>query len=515
MRHLRHSGRIVMTLAALLVAGAMAAPDDARFGGTFTFAVATTPPTLDSHIVTAQSVAIYGGQYIWESLFALDASLAPQPMLVDSWEISDDALTWTFTLREGVLFHNGKELDAEDVVASLRRWREVSPQATKMERVDDIVATGPYTVEFRLNAPLAPLPYILADQTASPVIHPRDIIEGAAPNDLPELVGTGPYRFVEWVPDRHIILERFDDYVSRDEEGWGGVAGKKVAYLDRIVFRNIPESEVRLAGLETGEFHAANPLPGDYYDQLLALPDVEPFIIEFDSRPVIYFSMAGIMADPTMRKAIRAALNMDDIMFSSTGNDAFIDVNPDPLFYRFQQFWSDTGAEVYNQADPELARELAAEAGYDGEPIRFLASSTQFSHRQPAIMITEQLRDAGFNIELDLRDFATVTQVRQDPTVWEITYTRTRIPEPTAIVNIRDRGFDSPEFQAMLDLVFEEPDPERLREAFEQFKRDVLIEQVPWLVMGDMFGLGGVRTDVRDFSGAYNHPLWNVWLDDD
>jgi peptide/nickel transport system substrate-binding protein len=507
--------RIFAATFGLLFLALAGAQDDPRSGGTFTFAVATTPPTFDWHISTAQSVQIYGGLYIWEGLFALDESLAPRPMLVESWDISDDNLLWTFNLRQGVPFHNGKEMTSEDVVASVERWRQVSPQAAKLERVREVVAVDEYTVQFVLDAPLAPLPYILADQAATPVIHPREVIEGAGPNELPEYIGTGPYRFGEWVPDRHIVLERFDDYASRDEEDWGGLAGRKNAYLDTIIFRNIPESEVRLAGLETGEFHAANPLPADYYDQLQALPDVEPFIIDFDSRPVLYFSMAGMMEDVRLRKAIRAALDMDEIMFAATGNEAFYDLNPDPLFYRFQQFWSGIGEEVYNQNDFELARQMAEEAGYGGEPIRFLASSTQFSHRQPAIMITEQLRDAGFNIELDLRDFATVTQVRQDPTVWEMTYTRTRIPELTKIENVRDRGFDSPEFQKMLDTTFEETDTEALRVAFEEFKQEVMIDQVPWLVLGDMHGMGGVASHVRGFTGEYNHPLYNVWLDDE
>ena len=154
-------------------------------------------------------------------------------------------------------------MTSEDVVASLNRWRRVSPRAEMMAKVKDVVATDKHTVVFRLSAPLATLPFILSREGNQPVIHPKEIIENAPVNKLSAYVGTGPYRLGEWIPDRHIILERFPDYAARTEAR-GGMAGKKVAYLDRIVFRSIPESEVRLAGLRTGEFDGVQPLPQEY-----------------------------------------------------------------------------------------------------------------------------------------------------------------------------------------------------------------------------------------------------------
>lgn len=485
-------------------------------GGAFTFAVSSTPPTLDTHVSTARAIAAYGAIYIWEGLAAMDEKFIPRPMLADSWEVSKDGLEWTFSLRKGVRFHNGKELSSEDVVASLNRWREVSARKALLERVNEVVAEGRHAVTFKLSAPLANLPFVLAQETCQPVIHPKEIIEGATPNKLSAYVGTGPYKFVEWIPGRHIILERFDDYSPR-EDVRGGLAGKKVAYLDRIVFKNIPEAEVRLAGLKTGEFDATQPVPQEYLKELRETSGVNPVIIKFDMKPVIYFSMEGVMKDPKMRKAVRAALNMDDIMYAATGNKDFYDLNPDQLFFRFQALWSDTGKEVFNQNNKELAQKLAKEAGYEpgkkGQPIRFLASATQFHHRRPAIMINEQLREAGFNIFLDLRDWPTVVQQRADRTRWDILYTRTVEPTPSDITNVKNHGFDSPETQKLMDTISVETDLEKVRQAVEEFKRDVIVEQVPWVTLGDMFALRGERDRVKGLQPIYIHPLWNVWLE--
>ena len=503
-------GMTVLAAVALSAASVQAA--EPKAGGTLTFAVATTPPTLDWHSTGARATIVYAGMYIWEGLVAVDEKFVPHPMLAERWDVSRDGLTWTFPLRKNVRFHNNKVMTSEDVVASLNRWRQVSARSEMLGRIKEIAAPDRHTVVFKLSAPLATLPYILSREGNQPVIHPKEIIENAPINKLSAYVGTGPYRLVEWVPDRHIILERFPGYSPRSDVR-GGLAGRKVAYLDRIVFKSIPESEVRLAGLRTGEFDATQPLPQEYLAELKKIQGVQPGIVKFDMKPVVYFSMQGPTKEVKLRKAIRAALNMDDIMFAATGTADFYELNPDQLWFRFQALWSDVGKDVYNQNNPTLARKLAAEAGYNGEPLRFLASTTQFHHRRPAIQIHEQLKAAGFNVSLDLRDWPTVAQLQRDPSKWDFTYTRTVLTVPSEVELVTNMGFKSAETQKILELVSTETDLEKLKTAFDAFKRDVMVEQVPWITMGDMFALRGVRSHVRGLQPIYTHPLWNVWLE--
>jgi peptide/nickel transport system substrate-binding protein len=389
----------------------------------------------------------------------------------------------------------------------------VAVRADVLARVKEFVAADKYSVRFVLSAPLAPLPFILAQEGSQPVIHPKEVIENAPAGRLPSYVGTGPYKLTEWVQDQQVVLERFKDYSARTDEK-KGLAGKKVAYFDKIIFKSVPEAEVRLAGLRTGQFDAAAPLPQEYLPQLQKMEGVTPLIIKFDMKPVVYFSFAenSALKNVLMRKALRAALNMDEIMFAATGSKDFYELDHD-MFFRFQALWSEVGKEAYNTHDTALAKRLAAEAGYKGEPIRFLASATQFHHRRPAIMIVEQLRSAGFNIHLDLRDWATVAKMQMEPDKWDMAYTRTVMYFPAEVDLVKYMGFDSPEMQKVLDVVAQETDLNRLKAAFDVFRKDVLVEQVPWILMGDMFALYGVRNHVKNLQPIYTHPLWNVWFE--
>jgi peptide/nickel transport system substrate-binding protein len=220
------------------------------------------------------------------------------------------------------------------------------------------------------------------------------------------------------------------------------------------------------------------------------------------------------MKNAKMRKAIRVALDMEEIMYAATGNEKFYELNPDQLWFRSQALWSDTAKSVYNQKNPAMAKKLAKEAGYKGEPIRFLASATQFHHRRPAIQINEQLTAAGFNIALDLRDWATVAKTQMEPSKFDLTYIREVLYFPSEVSLVKYTGFNSPETQKLLDTINRESDQGKLREAFEEFTRDVMIEQVPWITMGDMFALRGERERLRGMQPIYAHPLWNVWIEE-
>ena len=423
----------ITLLLALLPGAAAAAGSEPKRGGTLTFAVATTPPTLDWHTTARARDGGLRGMYIGEPRRG-GQKFVP----IDAGERWASAATASLDvpLRRNVKFHNGKVMTSEDVVASLNRWRRVSPRAEMMAKVKDVVATDKHTVVFRLSAPLATLPFILSREGNQPVIHPKEIIENAAVNKLSAYVGTGPYRLGEWIPDRHIILERFPDYAARTEAR-GGMAGKKVAYLDRIVFRSIPESEVRLAGLRTGEFDGVQPLPQEYLKELKGLSGVQPLIVKFDMKPTVYFSMDGITKDVKLRKAIRAALNMEDIMLAATGDRTSFDLNPDQPGSARRR-WERSRQATRHQNNPRSPRS-APGGRLQGRALRFLASATQFTTR-PAVMIHEQLKAAGFNVILDLRDWPTVSQMQRDAKKWDLTYTRTVLTVPSEAELVTSMG---------------------------------------------------------------------------
>ena len=193
--------------------------------------------------------------HVNESLFTYDKGFNPVPLLAESHAVTDKGLRHTITLRKGVKFHNGKEMTSADVVPSLRRWGRVASIGRSLWKyVESVDAKDPYTVVISLKQPSASLIYGLSEPHAA--VYPKESIDAAGEGQLKEFIGTGPYRFVEHKPDRHIKLARFKDYSARAEPP-GGFGGKRTAWLDEILFLPCRHA-VRLAGVETGEYHHAD-----------------------------------------------------------------------------------------------------------------------------------------------------------------------------------------------------------------------------------------------------------------
>ena len=210
----------------LALVSAAAAQDTPRMGGVLKVASIGEPPTLDIPMSTATLVY----EIMWhvnESLFTYDKGFNPVPLLAESHAVTDKGLRHTITLRKGVKFHNGKEMTSADVVPSLRRWGRVASIGRSLWKyVESVDAKDPYTVVISLKQPSASLIYGLSEPHAA--IYPKESIEAAGEGQLKEFIGTGPYRFVEHRPDRHIKLARFKDYSARAEPP-SGFGGKRTA----------------------------------------------------------------------------------------------------------------------------------------------------------------------------------------------------------------------------------------------------------------------------------------------
>ncbi|HET8532749.1 MAG TPA: ABC transporter substrate-binding protein, partial [Methylomirabilota bacterium] len=210
-------------MAALLTFGALPA-DAQKKGGVLRVGNLGEPPALDAHWTTA-SITETLTNHIYEGLFSLDRDNKPIPMLAESYTVGKDGLTYTFKLRQGVKFHNGKEMTSEDVVASLNRWGKQSIYGKALfAQVAELRGVDPYTVEMKLKEKSAIVLISLAVPNNFGAIYPKEIAEKFAPEvKVTEYVGTGPYKLAEWKPDQYIRMVRFDDYKSRSEKpnGYG------------------------------------------------------------------------------------------------------------------------------------------------------------------------------------------------------------------------------------------------------------------------------------------------------
>ena len=516
----RHAATVATLVLAFAVGFATAGPVHAqgqpRTGGIFKVAMIGEPPTLDLHTTTAVIVQQITW-HIYEGLYTYDKNYNPVPLLVDSHAVSDGGRTHTFTLRRGVKFHNGKELTSADVVPSLRRWgRLATPGKQFWRNVEGLEAKDPYTVAMYLKEPSGALMMGLARPNNGAVVYPKEIVDAAGDNPVKEYIGTGPYRFVEHRADRHVRLARFKDYVARSDAP-DGFGGKRTAYLDELHFVPVPDVAVRLAGVETGEYHVGLEIQQDQYDRVKTMPGVVPGIIKPQGwTTAVLNHKQGLMTDKRIRQAFQAALDMEPIMAAGFGNKAFYRLDPGLSFPEQPQWHSRASAELYNQKNPAKARKLLQEAGYSGQPVRWISTREYQWMYKNALVAKQQLEGAGFKVDLQVVDWATLVQRRNKPEVWDVFSTGiTFNPEPafsTATLCNWPGWWCLEAKEQWMEALARESDPRKRRAMWEKVQA-IFHEDVGRVKFGDFFGLTAVRKEVQGYRATNEMNLWNVWLE--
>jgi peptide/nickel transport system substrate-binding protein len=493
--------------------------DDDRYGGSLNVALTGDPPGLDIQWILGGHSTLLG-MHIWETILTWDENFDPVPELAESLDISDDGLTANIELREGVLFHNGEEMTAEDVIASLERWADLSPRSGGfVDTLDEMEAIDDYSVEIRMNESLGPLSTLLSRYPGCCGIYPTSVIEASDGQDLAEVVGTGPYEFVEFVPDQHIHMRRFEDYVGRDEEP-SGYAGRKNQYVDEIFFIPVPDEAARIAGLQAGDFHYLQEVTSDQYEVVEDHPESVAEIPP-PTQPIVWIlNMAeGICTNETLRQALLAAIDAEEVLAAGFA-EGFAIVDPS-LTLPETAWYTTAGEEFHNQADPDRARELAEEAGYDGEPIRFMTSNERQALHNMALITQQQLEDAGFNIDLQVMDWATLQERRDDPTDWDIFTTNFGFfPDPIMIPNVAGSTWtgwwDTEEKNELTQRFWTESDYDTRFEIWEEIQQ-LSYEEVPQIMMGHASVLQAYSVHLQD-PPEYTQlgaSFWNSWLDEE
>lgn len=495
------------------------APDDERYGGELRVAIGGEPPSLDWHQSTALLTVLIMG-HVYELLFTWDEDFAVTPDLVDTFETSDDGLLNTLHLRQGVMFHNGDELTAEDVYASIDRWANVLGVGfgeDLMDHTSEMRVVDDYTLEFEMTEAFGTFAVVLARQSHACGIYPKSIVDEAGEDSLPEYIGTGPYRFVEWEPDQHILLERFDDYVARDEDS-NGYAGRKHAYLDALRFIPVPDEAARVAGLQAGEFDHVEAITSERFEEI---EDDENVVAELGPpirKDLTLVNMAeGVLSDLNMRRAVQAAVNCEDALTAAHGSE-FIRLDPG-LMWQETIWHSSAGEDRYNIGDPDLAGEYLEEAGYDGEEIRLITTQEFMDLYNTAAVIAQNLEDAGMNVDVQVFDWATLLDRQADPEAWELctTWFGFRVdPVQLHYLNCDFAGqWCTDEKNELVERLRSEMDLDERVAIWEQIQ-ELAYEEVPLIKTGESMNLLAYNPRVQDLDlvqlvAAY----WNVWVDDE
>lgn len=494
---------------------ALAQAGQPQRGAILRVALVGEPPSLDAHSTTA-AITQQITWHIYEGLYTFDARFQPIPQLADRHEILDGGKRYVFHLRKGVRFQDGKEMGSADVVASLDRWGRMTPAGRAIfKTIEGVQAKDVSTVEVRFREPSGVLITALADPNLNAVIYPKEVIEAAGEGQVKQYIGTGPFKFVEHKPDRHIRLARFDGYVPRPEPP-NGYGGQRTALLDEILFIPVPDVAVRLAGLQTGEYHFAERIKPDQYDRILTMSGLDPLVTKpFNWVMAVFNKKAGLFTDKRLRQAFLAALDVEPIMTAAYGHKDFYRLGP-WLAFPEQAWWSNVGADQYNQRDTAKAQRLLKETGYRGQPIRWMTTQEYDWMYKIALVAKAQLEKAGFNIDLQMMDWATLVQRRNKPEVWDVFVAGIQIvPEPALGVVIQctwPGWWCHQEKDALLQAMMREPDFKKRYALWERVQA-VFWEDVPVVKFGDSFLLNVKRKELKGFRTTPHIYFWNAWLE--
>src|SRR6266581_6499197 len=471
-----------------LVAGSVSEAVAQKKGGVLKVGNLGEPPTLDAHWTTATITEVLAN-HIYEGLYSLDAKSQPIPMLAEGMPaVSKDGLTYTFKLRQGIKFHNGKEMTSADVVASLNRWGAQSTYGkTLYARVAEVRAVDKYTVEMKLKEKTAIVLISLAIPNNAAAIYPKEIVDKFKPAEkATEWVGTGPFKLVEWKPDRHIKMARFDDYQPRKEAA-SGYGGRKIAYVNELLWIPVPDAATRVAQIETGELDFADDLDLNAYERLKNSPGVQAIVAKpYYWLVAVFNKKEGLMTNQKLRQAWQAALDMEPIMKNVAGGHRELYRMDSSLAFVENAPWhTKLQGLPWNEHDRDKAKRL--------------------------------LRDAGFTIDLQVVDWATLVKRRNNSKEYDVFTTGMgNFYDPTHHIYLGPNwpGWtDDEELNRLLAELAREGDYKKRFMLWEQVTR-TFYDRVPVARYGDLFGLRAMRGYVKGFDATLMRPRFhNVWLD--
>ena len=454
---------------------------------------------------------------VFETLWAFDKNWQPAPVLAAGLpEFSDGGKLITIKLRKDVPFHDGSVMTSDDVVVSLRRWINVSPRGKLAGAViTDIKATAPDTVEIKLSKPFAPLIPLMTFLNSPASIIPKAKAEAFIDKPMTrieDLIGTGPFRYLERRPDQYIRMVKFDAY--KPPEGAASYfAGKRDALVKELRFVPVPNANTRLESVLTGQYDMAEQLSTEHMQRLAASDRVRPAIQKPGNWLFMLLNLRqGPTKDVRFRKAVQAALDHNAMLLAGLGSTDFFTLRSS-LYDETSPFFSKNGEALFNKRDLPLAKKLLAEMGYKGEPFRILTSPQRDAYYKAALVAAQNLQEVGIKVDVQTMDWASVMSKRNDENNWEATITNHGfVPEPSLVnpVNPAYVGWwDTPAKRAALETFNTTVDPKARAAAWDKVQ-GLWMEEVPTIVIGEFFVLRGVAKNVTGDLSIPLAPSWNI-----
>jgi peptide/nickel transport system substrate-binding protein len=501
-------------------------------------AVAQTPKTLrvvmhsDLKIIdpvwTTANIVRDHGYLIYDTLFGFDARFEPQPQMVDTWTVSEDKLVWNFRLREGLKWHDGQQVTAHDVIPSIQRWIAkdtlgglLGKAIKEMKALDD----GAFRIE--LKEPFGLMTKALAKSASVPLfIMPKRVAETPVNQQLSDTTGSGPFIFKrdEWKPGEKVVYVRNPGYKPRTEPP-SGLAGGKIAKLERIEWVTAPDTQTAVNALITGEIDMIERPAHDLLPVLEKDKNVE--IIVSDKLGSTYILRMNWKQPPfndvRYRRAVGLALNQKDFMQAVIG---------DPRYYKECRAMftcgtpleTDIGFEEVLKSNAEASKKLLQELRYDGTPIVVLQSTDLAVLTNLAPVAKTLLERGGFKVDMQSMDWQTLVarRTKKDPPSqggWNIAMTAAVAVQLVDPINnhYAEASGDRAQFGWPLDEEIEklrvafakETDPKKQFEIAKQAQKRI-IEQGVTYPLGQIVQPTARRKSVSGNVEAPVTVFWNI-----
>lgn len=468
------------------------------------------------------------GYMIYDTLFGLDTAGNIHPQMVDTVSRSGDGMTVTMTLRNGLKFHDGAAVTAEDVVASINRWGSKDAMGQKMLGfVDDLSATDAKTFVFKLNTPTGLIELALAKPSSNvPFIMPARIAATPGSEQISEYIGSGPFVFneAEWEPGTKVVYDKFADYVPRSEPT-DGFSGAKIAKVDRVVWTPLRDQQQAVNALIAGEIDIIEAVPADLLPLLkesdqVYLKDANPAGFQYTFR---FNVLHPPFDNPKIRQALLYAFNQEDFLDATIGNPELYKTCK-ALFVCGLPFETDAHMDGLLESNFAKARELLQEAGYDGTPVVLMHSTNVASLTNLAPVAKELMEAIGLNVDMQSMDWSTLVARRskKEPpaeggwNAFATAWTAGDLFNPVAMAFLNS-GCDRALFGWPCD-----DEIERLRDQFARAtsldeQKDVVAQiQKRWteypthIHLGQWNQLSGLRNGVEGYLDAGVSVFWNI-----
>lgn len=476
-------------------------------------------------IITSDYMVRNHGYMVYDTLFAVDAQMNVRPQMVDTYSVSEDALTYTFDLRDGLAFSNGDAVDSTDVVTSLKRWGErdglgqqLMALTKSLEITDEdsfqLVLTQPWGLVLdALGKPSSNVPFIM----------PAEIAQTPSDVGITDPTGSGPFimKQDEWVPGSKVVYVKNPNYVPRAEPA-NGLAGGKVANVDRVEWHYIADAQTALNALQAGEIDIFEEMPPDYLPLVANDDKIKTMPLDTLGLQMVFRMNLSVppFSNPKVREAIKYMVDQKVFAQAYVSDPELYEACPS--FYMCSSpYFTDAN---WPEPDMEKAKALVAESGYDGTPVVILHATESGPTNTFSLVAAQLMREIGLEVEPQAMDWGTLTSRRASKEEvanggWSLFLSGPSgadAMEPSGHLSLRSNcdkaWFGWPcddQIEAMRASFAVETDEARKKELAEAIQVRAL-DYVPYMPAATLFLIRAIDADLKGVITAPVPVYWNI-----